>query len=150
MADFAIDESIDVEGSIQEVWDCVMSHDEWRQPVVRSVRSLSEGESAVGSRFENDVRVMGVTNRIVNEITALDPPHRLGWKQVNDAPVMTREGHYVLSQSASGTTFSIRGTYSTSGWTAPPAPLARWVSRRIINRTLLPQLKRAVESGGSP
>ncbi len=59
---------------------------------------------------------------------------------------MTREGNCILEESGPGTTFSIRGIYETAGITAPSAHLARWLTRRIVGRRLLPQLKAAVES----
>lgn len=111
-----------------------------------SVMALDDGEMLVGSRYENKIRLMGITTTVINEITMIDPPRRLGWKQIDDDRVMTKEGNYILAESGAGTRFSIRGTYETSGSAAPLAPLVCRITRRIINRRLLPQLKAAIES----
>ncbi len=43
-----------------------------------SVTALNDGELTVGSRYENKVKLIGVTITVVNEITVIDPPNRLG------------------------------------------------------------------------
>lgn len=146
MGAFTLDEAVDIAAAPGDVWAYVMAHDDWRRPVVVSVVALDGDEMRVGSRYENKIRLMGITNTVINEITVFDPPRRLSWKQVNDDRVMTKEGNYILEASGTGTKFSIRGTYETSGSAAAFAPLVRLITRRIITNRLLPQLKAAIEA----
>ena len=58
---FLMEESIEIERPIDQVFDWMQEHDEWRLPYVRSVRPLTDGPMRVGSRYENRIKAGGIT-----------------------------------------------------------------------------------------
>lgn len=99
-----------------EAWDYLMSHDEWRLPHVPVVTKLTEGPTTVGSRFENRVRGGGRSWTVINEITHIEPPERLSWRQVNDGgPTRTLEGHYLLESAGGRSMFTLHTVLETRG-----------------------------------
>lgn len=142
---FGVDTELDA--PIQQVWEYLTTHDEWRQPFVESVRQVTDGEMEVGSRYENRARMGPVTMTLVNEITELDPPRRLGWRQVTDGPMVTEAGSYTLEPldgDRTRFTLSVRG--STRGVMRPLGRLVPVMARRMMAPRLLGQLRDGVAS----
>lgn len=101
------------------VWDFLTSESNdanWRGPWVRSVRMLTPGPLHVGSRFETVYRFFGQLQTIAVELTELDPPRRMAWRQVDGPPVVSSIGSYELEPVAAGTRFTVVGTFRSRGW----------------------------------
>jgi uncharacterized protein YndB with AHSA1/START domain len=131
---------------IQAVWDYLMTHDEWRRPFVPVVTKLTESEIQVGSRFENQVRGGGRRWTVINEMTKVEPPHRLTWRQVNKAgPTTTVEGNYLLEAADGGTEFTLDIVLETVGWRSGPVWLNRWILEKSVYPTFFRQLRRALD-----
>ena len=88
----------------------------WRKPWVVSVRQPSDGPLAVGSRFETVYRFFGQRQVVIVELTELDPPHRMAWRQVDEPTVVFNDGSYDLEPSDGGTRFTVTGTFQSRGW----------------------------------
>lgn len=131
---------------IQVVWDYLMTHDEWRRPYVPVVTRLTEGEIQVGSRFENHVRGGGRRWTVINEMTGVEPPHRLTWRQVNTAgPTTTVEGNYLLEPADNGTEFTMHNVLETAGWTSGPVWLNRWILEKRVYPTFFKNLRQTLD-----
>lgn len=131
---------------IHAVWDYLMTHDEWRRPYVPVVTKLTEGEIQVGSRFENQVRGGGRRWTVINEMTRVEPPYRLSWKQGNKAgPTTTVEGNYLLETVDEGTEFTMHNVFETVGLSSGPAWLNKWILEKKVYATFFRQLRQALD-----
>ena len=79
-------ESVVIERPPTAVWDVVAdltTHTSWR-PALREFRQVSDGPLGVGSRIREVLSWRGREIEIEDEVTAFEPPHRLGlrggWK----------------------------------------------------------------------
>lgn len=144
---FTVEQSIEIDAPIQEVWDYVVEHDEWRQPLVVEVRKLNGGPHGVGSRYEDRFRVAGMSGAVVNELTHFDPPTRMSWIQPEKKPpVYVVEGSYLLEELGEGRTrFTLRNAYQPRGPFRLLAPLIRRKTERDHYPMLLGQLKDKLE-----
>jgi uncharacterized protein YndB with AHSA1/START domain len=88
----------------------------WRAPWVHSVRQLTDGPIAVGTRYETVYRFFGQEQTIVVEVTELDPPRRLAWRRVSDPRVRYDDGSYELEAADGGTRFTVTGNFQSRGW----------------------------------
>lgn len=73
-------QSIVIERPPEEVWDVVSdleTHTSWR-PALREFRQVSDGPLGVGSRIREVLAWRGREIVIEDEVTAFEPPHRLG------------------------------------------------------------------------
>ncbi|MFP3915029.1 MAG: SRPBCC family protein [Actinomycetota bacterium] len=146
MGSYAFEVSREIDAPIDRVWEYLVSHDEWRRPFIESVRKLSDGVLEVGTRYENRGKLGPRELTLINEITELDPPHRLGWRQVNtDAPVVTNRGTYTLEQlddRRTRFTLSVRST--TNGLASILAPVMPWMAKRVMGPKLMGQLEQGI------
>jgi hypothetical protein len=111
--------SIVLDESPQQIWSFLTSETNdvnWRGPWVRSVRKLTEGPLGVGTRYETIYRFFGRLETIIVEITELDPPRRMAWRQVDSPTVVSNIGSYDLEPTGSGTRFTVIGTFTSRGW----------------------------------
>jgi hypothetical protein len=101
---------------------------------VREVRQLDEGPLRVGSRVERVASFLGRRIRYVNEVTELEPGHRLDMRSV-EAPfamritytVREREGGSLVENRVRGGSGRLFGL----AW-----PLVGWLVRRSVRRDL--------------
>lgn len=130
----------------EAAWDYLLSHDEWRLPYVPEVTAVTDGPIDVGSRFESRVRGGGRTWTVINEVTSVDAPRRLTWKQVNhDGPTTTLEGSYRLERDGGGTEFTLHGVFDTNGFGSGPGWLNRWILSRRVYPRFLENLEQALD-----
>jgi uncharacterized protein YndB with AHSA1/START domain len=138
--------SVVLDKPIEDVWRFLTDPDRdtnWRRPHVLSSRMLTDGPLAVGSRFETVNRFWGKKEKVVTEITAMDPPRLLAWKQVNSGTFVT-DGSYRLEPANGGTRFTLalsgegRGAFKLLA-----NRFARYQDRKVIP-LFLKQLKEAV------
>jgi len=107
----------------------------WRQPWVIAVRALSDGPLAVGSRYETTYRFFGRRQVVVVEITELDAPRRMAWRQVDDPTVDCNDGSYDLEPVDGGTRFTVTGTFQSHGWRRViDAPFAAYLRNGPVQR----------------
>jgi uncharacterized protein YndB with AHSA1/START domain len=133
---------------VQTAWDYLMTHDEWRRPYVLNVTKLTDGQIDVGSRFENQVRGGGRRWIVINEMTRVEPPHRLTWTQVNKAgPTNTVEGNYLFETADTGTEFTMYNVLETVGLMSGPVWLNRWILEKRVYPTFFRQLRQALQGG---
>lgn len=145
MGRFEVRKTTQLDVTPERAWDYVMSHDEWRLPYVTAVTKLTEGDTAVGSRFENSLKGGGRTWTVINEITHVEPPRRLTWKQVNeDGPTITIEGNYLIEPAEGGSTFTMHNIFETTGRAAGPTWFNKWILERMAYPRFFKQLREAV------
>ena len=142
--------SIVIDRPIQAVWDYVLENDEWRRPMVLDVNKLTDGPPKPGTRYEDQVDMMGNKMSIVNEIIEIDPPTYLSWKQVSEeGPMTTILGSYTLEPLNGKTRFTLGAEYELKGLAKLITPIMRWQVRNKIYPNLLEQLKETLENQGS-
>ena len=88
----------------------------WRAPWVQSVRQLTDGALAIGTRYETVYRFFGQEQVIVVEVTELDAPRLLAWRRVEDPRVLYDDGSYSLEPADGGTRFTVTGRFQSRGW----------------------------------
>ena len=103
----------------EAVWDFLTSESNdvnWRGPWVHSVRRLSDGPLGIGSRYETVYRFLGRLERVIVEVTELDAPRRMVWRQVDSETIVSNVGSYDLEAVDGGTRFTVIGTFTSRGW----------------------------------
>lgn len=141
---FTVEHSIEIGAAPEAVYRYLATSDDWRRPTMESVAALTDGPMRVGSRYETRGRAGGLPFRVVNEITSLDPPRLIAWKEISGAsPVTCLEGCYQLDPAGAGTRFTLRNTYTARVRLA--TPLLRWVITRQTGR-MMPRAKKLAEA----
>jgi hypothetical protein len=124
--------------SPEVVWDFLTSETNdgnWRGPWVRAVRQLSAGPLAVGTRYETVYRFFGRLETVIVEVTELDPPRRMAWRQVDSPTIVSNVGSYDLAAVDGGTRFTVTGTFTSRGWRRLiDAPFAYYLRRGPVQR----------------
>src|SRR4029079_7966284 len=64
----------------------------WRAPWVEAGRQLTDGPLRVGTRYETLYRFFGRSERVIVEITELDGPRRMAWRQVDSVTIEENTG----------------------------------------------------------
>jgi len=138
--------SVLLDKPVQEVWRFLTDPDRdtnWRRPHVLSSRKLTDGPLAVGSRLETVNKFWGKRETVVTEITTMDPPSSLSWKQVNKGTFLT-DGSYRLEGANGGTRFTLALSGQGKGaFKLLAKRFARYQDREVIP-LFLKQLKEAV------
>ena len=101
------------------VWDFLTTETNdtnWRAPWVVSVRKLTDGPLALGTRYETVYRFFGQRQVVIVEITELDAPRRMAWRQVDEPTIAFNDGSYDLEPSEGGTKFTVTGSFQSRGW----------------------------------
>lgn len=143
-----VEQSILINRPVQEVWDHIVAHNEWRRPAVLAVRKLTDGPDGVGARYENTLKMPVGTSTVVNEVTVFEPPRQISWRQPEiKGPIGVVEGHNYLEPAVDGTRFTMKITYETPGLWRALQWLARWRLERTVFPTGLQQLRATLENG---
>jgi uncharacterized protein YndB with AHSA1/START domain len=115
----------------------------WRRPHVLSSRTLTDGPLGVGSRFETVNKFWGKKETVVTEITSMQPPSELAWKQVNKGTFIT-DGSYRLEPANGRTKFTLTLVGEGKGlFKLLEKRFARYQDQKVIP-LFLKQLKEAV------
>jgi uncharacterized membrane protein len=132
---FTVEQTIIIDRPVQEVWDYIMAHNEWRRPAVLAVRKVTDGPDGVGSRYENTLKMPLGTSTVVNEVTVFDPPGQISWRQPEiKGPVGVAEGRNFLEPAGNGRRFTLKIIYETPGlWR-----LLQVVARRQLETSVFP------------
>jgi uncharacterized protein YndB with AHSA1/START domain len=142
-----VEQSINIDRPIEEVWDYLLNHNEWRRPYVLGVRKITESGHGVGARYEDRFKAMGLEGTVVNELTEFEPPRRMSWTQPDKkGPVYVVTGSYTLESLDGRTRFTLTNRYEMPGLWRLLTPLLRRQTEREIYPTLLRQLKQAIEA----
>jgi uncharacterized protein YndB with AHSA1/START domain len=88
----------------------------WRGPWLRSVRQVTDGPARVGTRYESVYRFFGRDETVTTELTELEPPTRMAWRQVGTGSLAVNDGVYLLEPVKDGTQFTVIGTIAATGW----------------------------------
>ncbi len=143
---FTVEHSIEIGAAPEAVYRYLATSDDWRRPTMESVAALTDGPMRVGSRYETRGRAGGLPFRVVNEITSLDPPRLIAWKEISGAsPVTCLEGCYQLDPAGAGTRFTLRNTYTPRPGLKLATPLLRWVISRQLAR-MMPRARDQAEA----
>lgn len=138
--------SIVLDKPVEEVYRFLTDPDRdtnWRRPHVLSSRKLTDGPLGVGTRFETVNKFWGKKETVVTEITSMQPPTELGWKQVNKGTFVT-DGSYRLEPANGGTRFTLTLTGEGRGFfKLLEKRFARYQDQKVIP-LFLRQLKEAV------
>jgi uncharacterized protein YndB with AHSA1/START domain len=114
--------TVELDAAPDEVWAFLTSEANdanWRGPWVESVRKLTDGPLRVGTRYETLYRFFGQPQRVIVEVTELDPPRRMAWRQVDDPRVDVNDGSYDLEPIEGGRTrFTVTGVLRSHRWRA--------------------------------
>jgi hypothetical protein len=112
--------SVDLDHPPRFVWEFLTSASNdagWRAPWVVSVRTLSEGPLAIGTRYETVYRFFGQLQRVIVETSELEPPRRMAWREVDSPTIVSNVGSYDLEPLEGGRTrFTVTGTFTSRGW----------------------------------
>jgi hypothetical protein len=131
------------------VWDFLTSETNdanWRGPWVVSVRKLSEGPLAIGTRYETVYRFFGQRQVVIVEITELDGPRRMAWRQVDEPTIAFNVGSYQLEPVDGGTRFTVSGTFQSRGWRRLIDASFAWYLRHGPVQTQHAQLAEALDA----
>jgi len=124
---------------IEEVFSFLTDPDRdtgWRRPHVLASRKLTDGPLDVGTRYETVNRFLGKKETVVTEITGLEPPALISWKQVNGGTFVA-DGRYRLEPANGGTMFTLELSGEGRGLMKPfERAFARYQRRRVIPRFL--------------
>jgi hypothetical protein len=107
---------------------------DWRRPWLRSVRRLSDGPVGVGTRYESMYRFFGRDEAVTVELTELDPPRRMAWRQVGRGSLVVNDGRYDLEPTAAGTRFTVTGSIASPGWRRLFDPPFGWYLNRAARQ----------------
>ena len=126
---------------IEDAWEFLVESGrdlEWRAPWARGLRSLTPGPVAVGCRYETDYNLLNRAETVTVEITEIEPPRLLAWRQTSESTFITPDSRYELVSTGSGTRLRVHGTLEGHG----PASLglglfAAYMSRYVLPRQLL-------------
>ena len=131
-----------LDAAVQEVWDFVTSNDSWREPFIQNVVPLDNEDLDVGKRYQNEASFGPFSFRVVNQITALQPPRHMAWTDISQrGPIRTAEGSYDLEPTDGGTEFTLSLHGETCGI---PSKIAQVMTERFVAPKLLSQLEEGV------
>jgi hypothetical protein len=85
-------------------------------PRVLEIAKTPDGPTAVGTVFNSTVKDAGMKTKREIEITALEAPTTIRWKEISKNIVTAQEGGYDLSPEGSGTRVRIFNTLEGHGF----------------------------------
>ena len=146
--------SVELRQAPEFVWAFLTSETNdvnWRGPWVRSVRKLTDGPLALGTRYETVYRFFGNVQTITVEITELEPARRLAWRRLESDLVVFDTGSYDLEALDDGATrFTVTGTYESRGWRRLiDGPFAWYLLHGPVQRQHA-QLRAALDANAAP
>jgi Polyketide cyclase / dehydrase and lipid transport len=147
--------STELDDAPTRVWDFIVSETNdmsWRAPWLRAVRRLSSGPVGVGTQYESDYRFFGRDETVIVELTELDPPKRMAWRQVGRGSLAINDGSYDLEPFNTGTRFTVTGTIASPGVRRLfDGPFCRYLNRaaRQQHRQLAAALRQAANGASA-
>ena len=133
-----INASVGIDRPLEEVFDYILDFEnasEWQTGVVKS-KKVTEGPVRVGTRFEEDVRIVVKKVRTACMITDVEPGRSVSFVATS-APVDC-QGKFVFDRTGAGTRVEINATVQMKGMWKLLGPLfaldARSGARKELGR----------------
>jgi hypothetical protein len=146
MVMFTFESSIMIRQPVDEVFAFVSdlgNAPKWQKGVVQS-RRASEGPLRVGTRFEEDVRILGRHTDTVCVVTVFDPPRQFAFRSTASG-VVEYEGRFTCSPHEGGTRLDLSGKMQLKGlWRLVEPVFARETKTEIMRE--MEAIKRSLES----
>ena len=100
--------TVTIDRPIEEVFAFLAEgkNDKKFSPRVIEIAKTTEGPPGVGTVFASTVKDAGVKTKREFELTVVDPPGRIRWKELSKAPIVVPEGGYDLKPAGQGTELS--------------------------------------------
>jgi hypothetical protein len=100
--------SIVVDRPIQEVFAYLLdgTHDKEFSKRIVSIEKTTEGEPDAGTVYASVANDVGFKQKHEFELTEVEPPSKIRWKELSRTPVYVTEGGYDLVPSGEGTELS--------------------------------------------
>jgi uncharacterized membrane protein len=142
-----IEESIDIEGTREEVWKYVSQPECYEEFMFGSHWAPVNGEPTSGprARFRISIEVRSIDLGGVVEVVEWDPPHEFTWTSITG---IDQRGRWILRDCPTGTMATVRASYQVPGGIL--AVVASQLSKPLIRRDLrrsVRALKETVEGG---
>lgn len=147
MADHRFGATVTIERPPEEVFDFLAEgeNDKRFSPRVVEIAKTTDGPPAVGTVFASTVKDAGVKTKREFELTAVDRPNRIRWKELSSAPIVVPEGGYDLKPAGAGTELSFFNELEGRGFGKVLLPLALRAARKGAN-DFVASIKQAIES----
>jgi uncharacterized membrane protein len=129
-----IEHSVVINRPVEEVFDvatCLRRCVVWRSAILASAKT-SEGPVGVGTTFDQDVRVLGMTRTNTAVITAYEPPHLFAYEHVTG--LNAYQARFTFQPENGGTRFTVTVDGEPhSAWLriVPTSLLLRWIGNTI-------------------
>jgi hypothetical protein len=139
--------SVVIERPIDEVFElatCLRRCVVWRSALLASAKT-SEGPVGVGTTFDQQVRVLGMTRTNTAVVTAYDPPRLFAYE--HQKGLSAYQAEFTFEPVDGGTRFNVRVEGEVlAAWLRlmPQALLVRWVRDTIVQE--MDTLKMMMES----
>ena len=142
-----IENSLVINAPIEKVWaylDDISNASKYSESVIEA-KKLTDGPTAIGTKYLYVAKFMGQKMETKGEITAHDPPHKSAWKGV-DSP-FPMQGATELESVAGGTRVTQRVDATPGGFfkLAEPLLMKQFQSQGDADLT---KLKQILEAGG--
>lgn len=136
-----------IERPPEQVFDFLAEgeNDKKFSPRVLEIAKITEGPPAVGTVFASTVKDAGVKAKREFELTAVDRPGRIRWKELSSAPIVVPEGGYDLKPAGQGTELSFFNELEGRGFGKVLLPLALRAARKGAD-DFVASIKRAIEA----
>jgi uncharacterized protein YndB with AHSA1/START domain len=139
-----ISNNIEIVRPVVQVFDYVANFENnpnWMP--VQGVSKTTDGEIGIGTRFKQQIHLLGANYELSCLITAFEPNQKISFEY--DAPVFMWRGDYLFEPTASGTRLAAKGTIELGGPLKMTETMFAPKIRKLINDTA-PKLKRLLES----
>ena len=115
-------------------------------PRVLEIEKRTDGPVGVGTVFASTVKDAGMKTQREFEITELDAPTRIRWKEISQNAITVPRGGYDLAPSGTGTRLTVFNEFAAHSFGRVIMPLALRAARKDAD-PFAERVKRAIESG---
>jgi uncharacterized membrane protein len=143
-----VNHTVQIDRSPEEVFAFVADFENlprWQKSVI-TAHKVTEGPIRVGSKFTEDVRILGRNVESTGEVTALEPNRRMEFDLTSKGPIECK-AQFTFAAAAGGTSLSLDGDFRLKGLWKLMTPMAAGEIRRETRKEL-EALKTVLE--GSP
>lgn len=151
--EYELSDQVLIDRPPSSVWPCVADLEldlQWRRPYVTELHANGD-PLAIGTQITGTTKALGQTDTYRNEITQVDPPHRLAWRGLDASGALVGvRGAYDLEPHGTGTRFRLTMTYEARnllGRLLAPA-MVMFLRRRVAPR-FMRQIRELSEQRGN-
>lgn len=140
--------TVTIDRPIEEVFAFLVEgeNDKRFSPRVLEIAKVTDGPPGVGTVFASTVKDAGVKTKREFELTAVEPPSRIRWKELSKAPIVVPEGGYDMVPAGQRTELSFYNELEGRGFGKVLLPLAARAADRGAD-DFVDSIKRAIEAG---